>query len=89
LSDAVTNERFNLHASVHLPRTTTLGASLCRYRNRPAFSLARLRLRRDGNVSYRVKKANRGRVDERVMTPLETLARLKPIVPTMVSEYAW
>ena len=27
---------------------------LCRYLNRPAFSLARLRAGRDGNVSYRV-----------------------------------
>jgi len=40
-----------------------------------------LRLRRDGNVSYRVKKASRGRVTERVMTPLETLARLAAMVP--------
>jgi hypothetical protein len=54
---------------------------LCRYLTRPAFSLARLRVRRDGNVSYRVKKASRGRVTERVMTPVETLARLAAIVP--------
>jgi len=38
-------------------------------------------MRRDGNVSYRVKKASRGRVTERVMTPLEALARLAAIVP--------
>ncbi len=79
-----------MHASVHLAANDDVGRErLCRYRNRPAFSLARLRLGRDGNVSYRLEKANRGRVTECVMTPLEALARLKAIVPTTVSEYAW
>ncbi len=78
----MTHERFNLHASVHLDAHDDLGRErLCRYLTRPAFSLARLRVRRDGNVSYRVKKATRGRVTERVMTPVETLARLAAIVP--------
>ena len=82
MTDAVTHERFNLHASVHLEAHDDLGRErLCRYLCRPAFSLARLRMRRDGNVSYRVKKASRGRVTERVMTPLEALARLAAIVP--------
>ena len=54
---------------------------LCRYLNRPAFSLARLRIRRDGNVFYRVKKATRGRVTQRVMTPIEALGRLAALVP--------
>ena len=82
VTDAVTHERFNLHASVHLAASDDLGRErLCRYLTRPAFSLARLRLRRDGNVSYRVKKATRGRVTQRVMSPVETLARLAAIVP--------
>ena len=82
VSDAVTHERFNLHASVHLAANDDVGRErLCRSLNRPAFSLARLRLRRDGNVSYRVKKVSRGRVTERVMTPIETLARLAAMVP--------
>jgi hypothetical protein len=82
VTDAVTHERFNLHASVHLAANDDVGRErLCRYLNRPAFSLARLRLRRDGNVSYRVKKASRGRVTERVMTPIEALARLAAMVP--------
>jgi len=82
VTEAVTHERFNLHASVHLEAHDDLGRErLCRYLCRPAFSLARLRMRRDGNVSYRVKKASRGRVTERVMTPLEALARLAAIVP--------
>ena len=75
VTDAVTHERFNLHASVHLDALDDLGRErLCRYLCRPAFSLARLRMRRDGNVSYRVKKASRARVTERVMTPMEALA---------------
>ena len=75
VTDAVTHERFNLHASVHLAAHDDLGRErLCRYLNRPAFypfgyhearSLVRLRIRRDGNVSYRVKKATRGRVTQR------------------------
>ena len=70
VTDAVTHERFNLHASVHLDAHDHLGRErLCRYLSRPAFALCRLRMRRDGNVSYRVKKASRGRVTERVMTP--------------------
>ena len=82
MTDAVTHERFNLHASVHLAAHDDLGRErLCRYLTRPAFSLARLRVRRDGNVSYRVKKATRGRVTQRVMTPVETLARLAAMVP--------
>ena len=82
VTDAVTYERFNLHASVHLHAHDELGRErLCRYLTRPVFSLARLRVRRPANVSYRVKKATRGRVTERVMTPVETLARLAAIVP--------
>ena len=42
----------------------------CQSSCRPAFSLSRLRVRADGNVSYRVKKVSRGPVTERVMTRL-------------------
>ena len=45
VSDAVTHERFNLRASVHLEAHDDLGRErLCRYLCRPAFSLARLRM---------------------------------------------
>ena len=82
VSDAVTHERFDLHASVHLDADDSLGRErLCRYLTRPSFSLARLRMRRDGNVSYRVKKVSRGRVTERVMTPVDALGCLAAIVP--------
>jgi hypothetical protein len=81
-TDAVTYERFYLHASVHLAADDDLARErLCRYLTRPAFSLARFRVRRDGNISYRVKKVSRRRVTERVMTPVEALARLAAIVP--------
>jgi hypothetical protein len=82
VTDAVTHERFNLHASVNLAANDDLGRErLCRYLSRPAFSLSRLRILRDGRVSYRVKKASRGRVTERVMSPVELLARLSAILP--------
>jgi hypothetical protein len=78
----VVHERFNLHASVHLAAHDDLGRErLCRYLARPAFSLARFGVRRDGLVVYRVKKAGRGRVKQRVMTPLECLGRLAAMVP--------
>ena len=74
VTDAVTHERFNLQASVHLAAHDDLGRErLCRYLNRPAFSLARLRIRRDGNVSYRVKKATRGRVTQRALGRLAAI----------------
>ena len=54
---------------------------LCRYLARPAFPLARLGMRRDGLVVYRVKNAGRGRVKQRVMSPVGCLARLAAMVP--------
>jgi hypothetical protein len=81
-TDAVTHERFNLHASVQLAASDDLGRErICRHLNRPAFSLARLRRRRDGSIAYRVKKASRHRMTERVMSPIEALARLAALVP--------
>jgi hypothetical protein len=82
LTDAAVHERFNLHASVHLAAHDDLGRErLCRYLARPAFSLARFGVRRDGLIVYRVKNAGRGRVKPRVMTPVECLARLAAMVP--------
>ena len=80
--DAVIHERFNVHASVTLGAFDDAGRErLCRYLSRPAFSLPRLRMRRDGMVVYQVKKRGRGRVLVRVMTPVECLARLAALVP--------
>jgi hypothetical protein len=80
-TDAVVFERFNLHASVSLAADDDLGRErLCRYLSRPPFALGRIRVLRDGNVAYRVKKVSRHRTTERVMTPLEFLARLASLV---------
>ena len=82
VTDAVVHERFNLHASAAVSAHEDLGRErLCRYLARPAFSLARFGLRRDGMVVYRMKKAGRGRIKQRVMTPVECLARLAAMVP--------
>ena len=54
---------------------------LCRYGARPPFSLARLRVLKNGNVSYLVTKVGRGRAKHRVMEPVEFLARISALVP--------
>ena len=38
-------------------------------------------MRKDGNVSYLVKKVGRGRAKHRIMTPVEFLARLSSLIP--------
>ena len=91
VTDAAVHERFNLtrfvipdgvHACVHVPAHADRARErLCRYLARPAFSLARLSVRRDGLVVFRVKNAGRGRVKQRVMSPMECLARLAAMVP--------
>ena len=80
-TDAVVHQRFNLHASAPLRADDDVGRErLCRYLTRPAFSLERIRILRDGNVAYRVKRVSRNRVTERVMTPVEFMARLGSLV---------
>jgi hypothetical protein len=80
-SDAVVHEPFNLHASDPLRADDDLGRErLCRYLTRPAFALGRIRILRDGNVAYRVKRVSRNRVTQRVMAPVEFLARLASLV---------
>ena len=67
VTDVAVHERFNLNASAHVPAHEELARErLCRYLARPAFSLARLGVRRDDLVVYRVKNAGRGRVKHRV-----------------------
>jgi hypothetical protein len=80
-TDAIVFERFNLHANVRIPAEDDTGRErLCRYIMRPPFALRRFRRLRDGNIAYRVKKVSRHRATERVMTPVECLARLASIV---------
>jgi hypothetical protein len=54
---------------------------LCRHGARPPFSLAKLRVLKDRNVSYLVKKVGRGRAKRRVMGPVEFLGRLSALIP--------
>ncbi len=80
--NVVSHLGFNLHAGVTIAAHDDLGRErLCRYGARPPFSLARLRVLRDGNVSYLVKKVGRGRAKHRVMEPVEFLARLSALIP--------
>ena len=80
--NVVTHLGFNLHAAVTLAAHDDMGRErLCRYGARPPFSLAKLRLLKDGNVAYLVKKVGRGRAKRRVMDPVEFLARLSALIP--------
>jgi Putative transposase len=54
---------------------------LCHYRARPPFSLAKLRVLKEGNVAYLVKKVGRSRAKRRVMEPVEFLVRLSALIP--------
>jgi hypothetical protein len=80
-TDAIVFERFNLHANGRIGADDDTGRErLCRYITRPPFALGRFRRLRDGNIAYRVKKVSRHRTTQRVMAPLECLARLASIV---------
>jgi Putative transposase len=80
--NVVTHLGFNLHAAVTITAHDDMGRErLCRYGARPPFSLAKLRVLKDGNVSYLVKKVGRGRAKRRVMEPVEFLARLSALIP--------
>ena len=80
--EAVTRHGFNLHASLTIDAHDDLGRErLCRYGLRPPFSLSRMRVLRDGRISYRVKKSSRRLSRCRIMTPVECIARLCALVP--------
>ena len=75
-SNVVAQLGFNLHAGVTIAAHDDLGRErVRRYGARPPFSLAELRVLRNGNVSYLVKKVGRGRAKHRVMEPVEFLCR--------------
>jgi hypothetical protein len=54
---------------------------LLRYCLRPSLSLERLSLNREGQVVYEVKATRRGKATQRVMDPLDFMARLAALVP--------
>ena len=73
--DVVAHLGFNLHASVTIAAHDDQGRErLCRYGARPPLSLATLRVLKNGNVSYLVKKVGRGRAKHRVMEPVDKTA---------------
>ncbi len=69
-----------LSASLRAHDTCAL-AHLVRYLLRPSFSLARLALRDDGAVLYRLRKPDKKGRSVLVLTPLQLLARLAAILP--------
>ncbi len=80
--DAVDVEGFNLEASVRFDADDDLGRErLFRYAARPPFALSRMRLLPGGRIAYRIKKLRDGRAKQRVMTPVELLARLAALIP--------
>ena len=82
VDEAVTRYGFNLHAGLTIAAEDDLGRErLCRYGLRPAFSLSRFRVLRDGRISYRVKKSSRRVSRCRIMTPVECIGRLCALVP--------
>ncbi len=73
---------FNLHAGVRVAADDRTGLErLCRYVARPAVCAARVALREDGAVTYRLKTPRRSGETHRVMRPEEFLARLVALIP--------
>jgi hypothetical protein len=73
---------FNLHAGVRVAADDRAGLErLCRYVARPAVCAARVALREDGAVTYRLKTPRRSGETHRVMQPEEFLARLVALIP--------
>jgi len=82
VDEAVTRHGFNMHAGLTISADDDLGRErLCRYGLRPAFSLSRFGVLRDGRMSYRVKRSSRRTSRCRIMTPVECIARLCALVP--------
>jgi hypothetical protein len=78
---AIDYEGFNLEASVRIEAGDDMGRErLCRYGARPPLALDRLRRLSGGRIAYRIKKWRHGRAKNRVMAPLELLARLSALV---------
>jgi hypothetical protein len=76
---------FSLHAGVTVAAEDRAGLErLCRYGLRPSFALERLSLLEDGRVRYRLKRPwpRPGGITERVMDPVDFLARLTSLIPT-------
>lgn len=75
-------EGFSLHAGVHIHEHDRLGLErLCRYGARGAIALSRLEELPDGRVSYHMKRALPDGRTHLVLTGMELLRKLAPLVP--------
>ena len=72
---------FSLHADTRVHENDKQGLErLCRYGARGPLSQERLSLREDGKLEYRLKKPSRGGAMVLVLTPLQLVKRLCPLV---------
>ena len=75
-------EGFSLHAGVHLHANDRLGLEqLCRYGARGAIALSRLSELPDGRVAYRMKRPLPDGRTHLVLTGVELLRKLAPLIP--------
>lgn len=73
---------FDLHANVRVPPNDRARLEhLCRYLLRPPLAQDRLRLRADGGLAIRLKRAWRDGTTHLVFEPLEFLAKLAALTP--------
>jgi hypothetical protein len=73
---------FSVHAGVHISAGDAEGRErLIRYCARPALSLERLSIVRDGRIAYLTKYPGRGGKTHRVMAPMEFMARTAALIP--------
>jgi hypothetical protein len=71
---------YSLYAGNALPGgSPEAREQLLRYCLRPPLSLERLSINRDGNVVYQVKATRRGKATQRIMKPMQFMARLVEI----------
>jgi hypothetical protein len=75
-------EGFDLHANVRVPPNDRARLEhLCRYLLRPPLAQDRLRLRADGGLAIKLKRAWRDGTTHLVFEPLEFLAKLAALTP--------
>jgi len=75
-------EGFSLHAATHIHENDRLGLErLCRYGARGAITLARLAELPDGRVSYHMKRPLPDGRTHLVLTGMELLRKLAPLIP--------
>jgi hypothetical protein len=74
---------FSIHAGVVVGQGDFEGRErLARYCSRPAISLERLSLTKDGRIAYRIKRSSLSSgPTHRLMTPLEFMSRLAALLP--------